>query len=88
MKLGFLENNSIIAFDVRLNPGCTDKVQRHFALCMLKNIERLRERELDINPNHLKPELYSYGIPASILKGLNLLRPGEKRSRLSSRARS
>jgi hypothetical protein len=26
LKLAFLENNSIIAFDIRLNPGCTEKI--------------------------------------------------------------
>lgn len=28
IKLGLLENTSIIAFDARLNPGCTEKIQR------------------------------------------------------------
>lgn len=28
IKLGLLENTSVIAFDARLNPGCTEKIQR------------------------------------------------------------
>jgi len=28
VKLALLENNSILAFDARLNPGCTEKVER------------------------------------------------------------
>lgn len=28
IKLGLLDNTSIIAFDSRLNPGCTEKIQR------------------------------------------------------------
>jgi hypothetical protein len=28
IKLALLENTSIIAFDARLNPGCTEKIQR------------------------------------------------------------
>lgn len=43
---------------------------------MLKNIEKMRQKEVDINPDFLKPELYSFQIPPHILKGLNLLAPG------------
>ena len=28
IKLALMENNSIVAFDARLNPGCTEKVER------------------------------------------------------------
>ena len=42
IKLGLLENASILAFDARLNPGCSEKVERQLALCMLKNIEKMR----------------------------------------------
>ena len=28
IKLALLENTSVIAFDARLNPGCTEKIQR------------------------------------------------------------
>ena len=54
---------------------------------MLKNIEKLKEKGIEINQNHLKPELYSYEIPGYILKGLKLLRPGEK-LRSPSKART
>ena len=40
IKLALMENNSIVAFDARLNPGCSEKVERQLALCMLKNIEK------------------------------------------------
>ena len=58
IKLGLLENTSIIAFDARLNPGCTEKIQRQFALVMLKNIERLRAKGTPIQPEWLIPDLY------------------------------
>ena len=87
LKLALLENNSIIAFDVRLNPGCTEKVQRQFALCMLKNIEKNQARGIEINQSYLKPELYSYDIPSYILKRLKLPRPGEKPSRPPTKSR-
>lgn len=45
---------------------------------MLKNIEKMRHKEVDMNPEFLKPELYSFQIPPHILKGLNLLAPGQK----------
>ena len=41
IKLALIENNSIVAFDARCNPGCTQKVQKQLALCMLKNIEKM-----------------------------------------------
>jgi hypothetical protein len=88
IKLALLENTSIIAFDARLNPGCTEKIQRQFALVMLKNIERLRARGTSINPEWLIPELYSFQIPPAVLKGLGLLAPGEvpkKRLRAKSK---
>ena len=78
LKLALLENTSIVAFDARLNPGCSEKVERQLALCMLKNIEKTKEKGLPINPEFLKPELYSFHIPPHILKGLGLLAPGEK----------
>ena len=86
LKLALLENSSILAFDARLNPGTSEKVERQLALCMLKNIEKMRQKELDINPEFLKPELYSYNIPRHILKGLGLMAPGEKPRRAGSRA--
>lgn len=48
MKLGLLENQSVICFDARLNPGFTPKIKKQFALCMLKNIEILRNKGLTI----------------------------------------
>ena len=51
------------------------------ALCMLKNIEKPKEKGLAIRPEFLKPDLYSFQIPPHILKGLGLLAPGEKPSR-------
>ena len=76
-----MENNAIVAFDARLNPGCSEKVERQLALCMLKNIEKVRQKGLQVNPEFLKPELYSFQIPPHILKGLGLLAPGEKPSK-------
>ena len=78
VKLALMDNNSIVAFDARLNPGCSEKVERQLALCMLKNIEKTKEKGLPISPEFLKPELYSFHIPPHILKGLGLLAPGEK----------
>jgi len=49
LKLGLLENNSVICFDARLNPGFTPKLKKQFAICMLKNIEKLRNKGLEIN---------------------------------------
>lgn len=71
----------MIAFDARLNPGCSEKIERQFALCMLKNIEKNKEKGIWINPEYLKPELYSFQIPNSIVKGLGLKAPGDQSSK-------
>lgn len=60
IKLALLENQSVLAFDARLNPGCTEKIQRQFALVMLKNIERMRARGVTIKKDYLRFDLYSY----------------------------
>lgn len=44
IKLALVESSSIVAFDARLNPGCTDQVQKQLGLCMLKNIERMQQK--------------------------------------------
>jgi len=62
LKVGLLQNESIICFDTRLNPGLTPKLKKQFALCMLKNIEILRNKGLEINKEWLVPELYSFDI--------------------------
>lgn len=60
---------------------------------MLKNIEKSKEKGIEIQPQYLKPDLYSFQIPPHILKGLGLLAPGEKAlkrvaSRLTKRSGS
>lgn len=81
IKLALVDNGSIVAFDARLNPGCSEKVERQLALCMLKNIEKVKEQGLQINPEFLKPDLYSFHIPQHILKGLGLVAPGDRSSK-------
>jgi len=87
IKLALMDNRSIIAFDARLNPGCSEKVERQLSLCMLKNIEKSFEKGLEIQPQFLKPDLYSFQIPPHILKGLGLLAPGEKAPKVHAASR-
>jgi hypothetical protein len=67
VKLALLENTSIVGFDARLNPGSSEKIQRQFALVMLKNIETMRAKGIPISEEWLVPQLYSYQIPKAIL---------------------
>ena len=60
VKQALLDNSPIIAFDARLNPGVSEKVERQLALCMLKNIEKVKEKGLAIRPEFLRPDLYSF----------------------------
>ena len=88
LKAGLMENFSIVGFDARLNPGTTEKVERQLALCMLRNIEKQQSKGLEINGKFLHPELYSFGIPMSITKGLGLRHVDEKPRRKKSRSPS
>jgi hypothetical protein len=42
LKLGLIENSTLLTIDTRLNPGLTDKLKHHFSLVMLKNIEKIK----------------------------------------------
>ena len=79
-----MENTSLIGFDARLNPGCSEKVERQLSLCMLKNIEKQQSKGLEINRKYLHPHLYSFGIPMSITKGLGLRHINEKKRKSRS----
>ena len=81
IKLALIDNNSILGFDARLNPGSTEKTERQLALCMLKNIEKMQQKDLPINENWLKWDLISHGIPPAILKSLGLKDPKDKKKR-------
>lgn len=55
VKEGLLVNESVLCFDARLNPGCSERVQRQLALMSVKNIERMRANKLSIRKEWLVP---------------------------------
>ena len=81
VKLALVENQSLLNFDVRLNPGATDKVRRQVALCMLKNVEQVRAKGTQTKKDWFCPEVYSFQMQPTLLKGLGLKVLGEVRSR-------
>lgn len=60
IKNALLDNSSLVGFDARLNPGTTEKIERQFALCALKNIEKFKEMNISIKSNYLLPHVYSF----------------------------
>ena len=42
IKYGLKENTSIVNVDIFGNPGCTEKVRKQIALCLLKNLEVMK----------------------------------------------
>lgn len=73
LKSGLLENESVICFDARLNPGFVEKVRKQLALLLVKNIEKYREKGIRIDKkNELIPELYDFDVPNAILFELHL----------------
>ena len=85
VKLALVENQSLLNFDVRLNPGATDKVRRQVALCMLKNVEQVRAKGTQTKKEWLCPEVYSFQMQPTLLKalGLKVLGDGRSRSRVA-----
>jgi len=59
VKLSLVDNNTIVAFDARMNPGSTDKIMHQIALCLVKNLEKAKKTGIDINKDFIKPKLYS-----------------------------
>lgn len=53
ISVGFLQNQTLLQIDCRLNPGLTDKQRKQFALCMLKNIEHMQAKDLHIKKCYL-----------------------------------
>merc|ERR1711971_371882 len=86
-KMALAENNSMVAFDARINPGASEKLLHQVALCCLKNIEKAKTKGLLLISDWLYPEIYSKGIPLNILHGVGLRHPDEK-ERSSKRSRS
>jgi len=72
VKLALTENVSLVGFDARLNPGCTDKIEKQINLCMLKNIEKMKRKSIQIKSSWLRPELYTFGVPIGIVVDLGL----------------
>jgi len=45
IKLALADNQSIVAFDARMNPGAkSEKVMHQLSLCMIKNIDLAKNR--------------------------------------------
>jgi Ran GTPase-activating protein (RanGAP) involved in mRNA processing and transport len=45
IKNAFKEHNdSIVAFDARMNPGCSERIMHRFALIMIRNIDTARTK--------------------------------------------
>lgn len=55
-----MQNSSVLNFDARLNSGFTEKLKKQMAIVLLKNIEKMRARGLDVKKDFLVPEIYSY----------------------------
>ena len=89
IKLSLAENNTLVAFDARMNKGTNDKILHQIALCLCKNLEKAKVKGIDIPKEFIRPELYSKGIPLNILHGIGLKHPdelGKKRGKSRSKS--
>lgn len=86
IKHALLNNVSLINLDVRVNPGATEKMRKQIALCLLRNIERLRAQSVNIRKDWLCKEIYSFMVPPAVLHGLKLKVPSVIRERLHTKS--
>lgn len=73
MKHSLQENNSLISFVASKNPGLSDKFKKKIALCLLKNIESLRNQGIDIKPEWIRKENLMFKIPKRIMDTLGIM---------------
>jgi hypothetical protein len=71
------ENNSLVNLDASSNPGCDEKLCKHIALYLLKNIELHQRNGVQINPDWIKQENLTFKIPPKILEGLGISKISE-----------
>lgn len=69
-------NQSLLAMDIRFNPGTTDKIVKMNALSMLRNISDMQSFGIDINQDYLiKSVLYHKDIPKNVYSSVGLSFP-------------
>ena len=51
------ENETLINIDMRNNKGFTTKVKRGLALCMIKNLDKARQKRSIIKQQWIEPEI-------------------------------
>ena len=73
LKHSLQENNSLISFVASKNPGLNDKMKKKIALCLLKNIEYIRNQGIDIKPEWIKKESIMFKIPKRIMDTLGIM---------------
>ena len=73
LKHSLQENNSLISFVASKNPGLNDKMKKKIALCLLKNIEYIRNQGIDIKPEWIKKESIMFKIPKRIMDTLSIM---------------
>lgn len=63
VKYGLKENTSLVNVDIIGNPGCTEKIRKQVALCLLKNLELIKRQGIEIKDEWIKPENLAFKIP-------------------------
>jgi hypothetical protein len=63
VKYSLRENTTIVSFMVNKNPGLTDKYRKQIALCLLRNIEHMKNNGIEIKQEWIKTENLSFKIP-------------------------
>lgn len=72
-------NQSLLAMDIRFNPGSSDKIVKMTALSMLRNISDMQTFGIDINLEYLKKSvLYHSDIPKNVYSSLGISFPNSE----------
>jgi hypothetical protein len=73
LKHSLQENNTLISFVANKNPGINDKFKKKIALCLLKNIENIRNQGIDIKPEWIRKENLMFKIPKRIMDTIGIM---------------
>lgn len=78
------ENTSLVSFGVHCNPGCIEKFKKQIALCLLKNIEQMKRKGIEIKDEWIRPENLTFKIPARILENLGITKILERSTNMNN----
>jgi hypothetical protein len=83
VKYALKENATLISLDITNSPGCTEKLRKQVALCLLKNIDQMNRSGIEVKSEWIRPDILTFKIPNRIIEALGIAKLAEKRKSTS-----